>query len=485
MINIKFYDFSFAKIDTSKDILNSLKKKFSYFEQGYMYAYSYIKGYWDGKTSLINKDLIPTGLLKPLFIYCRDNNLPIKIDKNYENKVQDFEFLKDIKLFSNKKTICLREDQWVAVSNSIKNNRIVCVCPTSFGKSLCIYLNCLYHKNYGRKTIIIVPKKELVRQMISDFKDYGYEGSINGIFSGQKRISSDITVSTYQSLIKCLSLLKDFDNIIIDETHLAKSNSIKTILSNSGNIRYRSGWTGTLKEDSLSYIMAQAYVGSLKVITNTIDLMNEKVVAQLKISVIRILHENRICFPKTYLEEKNFIRKKSRYDLVLSLVDSFGDKNGILFVKEIEDVEKFYDLAKIKYPNKNIYQIRGGLNLKNDIKYKSFNELKEYIENENNSLLIVSLQVFSTGISLKNIYYGIMATTTKAYNTIIQTIGRGLRKNSVKKIFYFLDIYDDIREDEYVESYMYKHLLERVSYYKEHGFKIKYKTIKLKEKQHE
>ena len=80
MINVKFYDFSFAKIDTSKDILNSLKKKFSYFEQGYMYAYSYIKGYWDGKTSLINKDLIPTGLLKPLFIYCRDNNLPIKID---------------------------------------------------------------------------------------------------------------------------------------------------------------------------------------------------------------------------------------------------------------------------------------------------------------------------------------------------------------------------------------------------------------------
>ena len=78
-----------------------------------------------------------------------------------------------------------------------------------------------------------------------------------------------------------------------------------------------------------------------------------------------------------------------------------------------------------------------------------------------------------------------MATTTKAYNTIIQTIGRGLRKNSVKKIFYFLDIYDDIREDEYVESYMYKHLLERVSYYKEHGFKIKYKTIKLKEKNYE
>jgi type I site-specific restriction endonuclease len=60
-----------------------------------------------------------------------------------------------------------------------------------------------------------------------------------------------------------------------------------------------------------------------------------------------------------------------------------------------------------------------------------------------NEILVSNYQLLSTGISIKRLFNAILASPLKAYTTITQTIGRGLRLHPDKKLFNLYDVIDN------------------------------------------
>lgn len=462
--------------------MSALRKRFRYFVEGANFTKAYKERRWDGYKSFITKrNRMPLGTLESVcdFIKEKFKTEIIDIAPEYKNMWEEYDFLEDIELYSKGEVIKTRDNQWETVDKCIKNNRCVCVAPTSFGKSLVIYLLCLYHINYGRKVLIVCPKKILVDQMVADFKDYGYEGGINAIYTGQERVSNDITVITFQTLCKIPYLLEEFGCLILDECHMCKANSMLSIIDNAGNIQYKYGLTGSLKEGSIEYTFASTYIGKPHYITNTKTLIEEKVVAKLSVVIYRYVYPEaeRVDVAYDYQAEKEFLRNcDHRYKAILEEAGSIN-KTGMIAAVEIEQAQRLYEMARYMFPDRNVYQIRGGHIECNEEMFKSFEEIKPRIELEKNAILIVGLKVFSTGVSVKNIHFGIMAVSTKSYTSVIQTIGRGLRVNKEKKDFLFIDWFDDFRQSKSSWTYMYGHLLSRLEIYKEQGFEVTYKTV--------
>ena len=460
----------------------ALKKRYRYFVEGAQFSNAYKLRRWDGfKSFITQKNRMPLGVLESVYKFIKEKypTEEIELAEEYRNVRDAYDFLEDIEVTSKGEVITPRDNQWDAIDKCIKNNRCVCVAPTSFGKSLVIYLLCRYHINYNRKVLIVCPKKMLVDQMIADFYDYGYEGEINGIYSGQERISSDITVITFQTLCKIPWLLKDYSCLILDECHMCKANSMLSIIDNASNIRYKYGLTGSLKEGSIEHIFASTYIGFPHYITDTKTLIEEKVIAKLKVEIYRYVYPDteKIAHSYDYNEEKEFLRKcQHRYKAILEEAGELN-KTGMIAVVEIEQAQRLYEIARGMYPDRKIYQIRGNHIECNEKMFKSFEEIKPNIEKDKNALLIVGLKVFSTGVSVKNIHFGIMAVSTKSYTSVIQTIGRGLRVNQEKKDFLFIDWYDDFRTNSNSFTYMHAHLLDRLNIYKEQGFEVDYKTV--------
>lgn len=477
MVKIKYIgNYSTIQIEAPDYIINHLSKKIGWQTPGYKFTKAYKNFGWNGWSSYITgKGKAPYGCIEAIIgVIKRDFKEPVHIDEELINKIYDYSFIDNINLKINTENISLRQHQKDAFLWAVQHNRSVLVLPTSAGKTLITFLLCKYYLQNDIKILIIVPTVSLVDQGISDFYSYGYKGNINGIYSGKEKISSDVTFTTYQSLIKYPHLLKEYQALIIDEVHKAKAATLKKLIKMSDTIRFQHGLTGTLKSDSEEYFVASAFIGLPKIITTTSELINKNIIAKLNVYIYRFLYKNikEEEKPATYIEEKRFYNNNiKRNDKILEIAVN-ENKTGIIAVNEIEHCQYLFDRCKELYPDRNVYQIRGGINQRNDEYYKTLDELKPLIEQEDKAILIVGLKVFSTGISLKNIYFGIMAVSTKSYVTIIQTIGRGLRVNSIKKDFKFIDILDDIRKDEFDETYSFNHYLERIRYYNEQNFNI-------------
>lgn len=60
-----------------------------------------------------------------------------------------------------------------------------------------------------------------------------------------------------------------------------------------------------------------------------------------------------------------------------------------------------------------------------------------------NQTLIANFALLSTGVNIRKLHNCIFASPLKAYTTITQSIGRGMRLYHLKKLFNVIDIVDD------------------------------------------
>lgn len=482
VIKIKYIgNFSKIKIETERHIIKKIGRAFGFYVKNIEYMPTY--GNWDGWTSIItDAGYAPYGALDAIINHITNNmNMSVEVDKELFPPIYNYDFLKSLKIKDT--NIIIRPDQWFAVEYAIRNPRSTLIASTSFGKTLVTYYLCRYYLQYNINVCIIVPTVALVDQLVYDFRSYGYEGEIAAFKSGSDKEVKPITVSTYQTLSNYSHLLDYFQAVILDEAHKIKASTIKTMLKKSKKLMYRTGLTGTLEPESEEYMNALGILGTPIKVTTTSLLMKNNVVANLTVKILRFMYpiekrkEN--LNNLSYQEELSFYESyQNRMDTIIDEAINFN-KTGLIIVRRIDYADKMYKRIRERYPDRIVYQIRGNYNQRQDVMYKSFGDLKHFIEKEKNAILVVGVQVFSTGISLKNIHFGIMATQTKSYIMLLQTIGRGLRVNEVKKNFTFVDILDDLRITSEDKTYAFNHYLERLKHYEEQNFKIDKKSINL------
>lgn len=473
---------TYCKIHTEKSILRELSESLTFYVPGYQFMPSYKIKAWDGKIRLINLKDATTyiGLHQYIQQFCEKHNyiysFPEISTTNFSLNEAN-EYITKLKIPSKFEK---RDYQIESFAHAIRNKRCLFLSPTSSGKSYLCYLITRY---LNKKTLIVVPNITLVDQLYSDFEDYGFnsEKYINKIYGGKNReIDKLITISTWQSIFELpAEWFKEYQVIIGDEAHNYKADSLKEIMSKLDNCSYRIGMTGTLDGTKTNQIIIEGLFGPIKNVITTKELMDNKTISSATIKSLMLKYSNesrKFISQKSYMEEIKFlIENEKRNDFIANLALSLKG-NGIILFQYVEDhgVPLYNKIEKLNNKKIPLFFASG----KVDSKIR--NEMREKINKSKNSITVASYGVYSTGINIPNINWIITTSPTKSKIRILQSIGRGLRKSDTKDTFTFYDIVDDLSSKSY-KNFALKHGIQRIKYYKDAEFLIKYYNINLEE----
>ena len=234
---------------------------------------------------------------------------------------------------------------------------------TRAGKTLIAYMVFRYSIEYlGMKNILmIVPSIDLVKQAYGDFKEYAEFFNTECIWSGGKEVaSSNLTVGTFQSLIKYIekdsskynpSFFDKFDCVFVDEVHRAKASQIKNIISQEfmRNVIIAFGMTGTLPaEKTIEHYCIFSLLGAKIQAITTKQLKDAGYISDIEIYQYR-LHYN------DFNRTKDIWKKCVEY--ALSNYDLTEDKKKI----ELPEDKKEYLLRYSKTPSIGLTSAKGSI----------------------------------------------------------------------------------------------------------------------------
>lgn len=327
---------------------------------------------------------------------------------------------------------------------------------------------------------------------------------------------------------------KEYDVVCVDESHHLVCKSINTILNLDfmKNVSIRFGFTGTLpKEDTIDSFCCHALMGPTIQDLSPMELVDNGVLAKPNIEQIRIrytleetlsdyikcgeyLNGNYVIKDgkKVTLNEKDFTiqhqktlpfaieqtkqllddneymmylvdlckakgsnlllleqmlvhRSKKRLDVMDKLL--FGlNKNVIVFCHHTEYIRFLKKHFEEKFPDRKVLMIDGSANLK-----KRQKVIDDMLVN-NNCILVASYGCCSTGITFKNVDYGIFAQSFKSDIIIKQSIGRLMLKTNEKDEFYLYDLVDI-----FPTGKLYTQGLSKIKTYKNEGFEYSIKFV--------
>lgn len=493
-------------IDDSKEFLiidkcstpeyEQLKVSFTKRVKNYKFAPSFKNGAWDGNISFINGKTIPATTYKYLFDVCEEfgfdceiSNLDILID----NDIDCDEFTEWVDDFFKDNPIKPRWYQKEASFKMLKAKRCCGQLATSSGKTLITFMLFAYllDKGLAKKVVMIVPRTDLVIQSTSDFNEYNngkLDIKIQQIYSGCKfQPDANIYIGTYQSLYKeCEEYFNQFDVELVDEVHTACSSSQLSI-QNKIKCPYRFGLSGTIPTtkyaDGLTImsnfgpivmnitanqLQSEGYISNCKITQVRLNYTNDKQKEQFKQAKksLTSIGKGKDMFS---LENKFVHESEKRFNVITKLISN-TNKNTMVLFQTKEYGKKIFKWMK-ENTTKIIYYIDG------DIDKKVREEIRKRMEINNDVVLVASFGTSSTGISINNIFNIFFVDSFKSTSTILQSIGRGLRKSD-KIGKDFVNIYD-ISDDLYSGCYEMAHARERLKIYDSQSFPHDIKKLKI------
>jgi len=465
------------RVFSSETIERDLSNNFTFYVPGYIYMPAYKFGGWDGKIRLFQNNELYYGLLSQVLDFASKRGYPVHYDESLFQTVkqpisadQANAFIDGLDLPD---WVERRDYQVKAFQDAVNAGRQVLISPTGSGKSFIIYL---IYRWFNKKTLLIAPKKNLVKQLKDEVIQYNYTDPIHTIYSGKEKDSdAQLVITTWQSIYKMPpKWFNQFDVVMVDETHRAKSESITNILVKATDVKYRFGFTGTMDGKKSHKWIIEGLLGPVNVVTTTRKLIDDETLPEMDIRCVILSYPESYRKKKwDYREEMDAIFKNElRNDFIVDLVNKAPGVNMVLF----HYIPKHGDILAKKFEevtDRPFYFVHG----------KSPKELKdnlqEIMNRHNDCIVLASDSMFSEGFNVKHINNIFFTNPSKDRIKVIQSIGRALRKTETKKIARVFDIADNLYEGSR-KNYTLQHFLERVKIYKdeEHKFKIFNKRLK-------
>ena len=502
------------------EFMLQIKSHFTVKKPNYQFTPAYKSGNWDGNIRFIWKNgLMPRGLLKECVQELKRLEIPFKFHKSLKPYYIDVDDFEEVTKNSIKPMYEPYDYQWEVAKKICRNETGIARAATSAGKTFmtALALNYLYQKEEATKVLIIVPSIMLVVQMRENFvEEFGIAKEMVGMYMGrEKDASPPFVVGTWQSLknIEDERFFHQFDMVVVDECHKANKgegkskkdrsivggSQIKQILDKCINAPRRIGVTGTMPTDDVDVKTVVGCLGPILTEVTARDLMDQGHISQLQIVTPILEYDMALCrplmedikkviaqeweerrHPRPLVEkdwkmirfhtERQFLESYiPRFKYVTSLVKKRVQKeeNTLILVHSID-----YGANLVKILRKRIPEATYVEHVHGEIDLKVREQAIKTMEKETKCVIVATMSIFGTGISIKNLHTVIFGSTTKAKISVLQAIGRSLRLHESKKRATVIDIVDDL-------PYAQRHATERMSYYEEEGFDLKFVDVKI------
>jgi superfamily II DNA or RNA helicase len=397
---------------------------------------------WDGKESQFEDD----GSTK---FFMLDKVLPILESQGYNIEIVDnrkeIEFVPDKidELFLHDFGIGLRYYQINSVNKVIDHEKGILELPTSAGKTIITgAIAKAYDQSY--RTIIIVPSENLVNQTYADVSAYDLDvGKITGKVTGKKRDAmwdKRHLVITWQTLNRNRTHLKNYDVVLFDECHEIGDVMYEILAKDLAHAHIRVGLTGTVPDDKHKAGLIKSHLGGDVLYSiDPKELMDQDYISTVEIELVPTQHlidlpnKNKLEWDteSKYLN-KNIDRIKAISDRIKKLQETL---NGNILILSFPEIGKA--IAKelgTDFIDKDV---------DTDVRESYY---KKY-DKEINYTLNATFRTVGTGISINNIQYVFLIDVGKNKTRVLQSIGRGLRKDGIDNHLKVFDIYSEMMEE--------------------------------------
>lgn len=270
---------AFSFVWTAESIERELSEELSFLVPGAQYMQRFRRG-WDGRISLFNRTtkLVYAGLIPRILRWAHTRGYAV------ENRVtmpttswssMDTEQL----IASYPVALDIRDYQKAAITHGLHHPRCVLLSPTASGKSLVLYYLVRERMRHG-PVLLIVPTITLVRQMVEDWRGYGWtdvDASVHQIIGGvTKHTTKPVVVSTWQSIFRQPEdWFSRYTTLLGDEAHTFKAESLRSIMEKLPHCTYRIGVTGTLDDAKSHKLMVEGVFGEPFRVARTVDLQQQ------------------------------------------------------------------------------------------------------------------------------------------------------------------------------------------------------------------
>ena len=493
MIRVEKIDEVYLRVTSEPDVEMELEEHFLLDVPGAKYSPKFKIGIWDGKLRLYSshRKTLYVGLLSYLQYFAKTNDYEISIAKELQEttditREETETFVTNLNCHSNGKPIIARDYQIESIYQALKRKRLIIESPTASGKSLNIYAIIRYLVNENKRILVLTPRANLVEQLFQDCIEYssenGWDVEANCArhYSGMpKMFEKNVIFGTWQGIYKNPRnwfINQSFDCVILDECHTGSAQCLKGILEKLPTTPWRMGFSGTVATAKVNRLILDGLFGDCFTPVTTKKLMDDKQISQLKIKSIILDYNEEIkkkCVRLEYQKEMDFlISNQKRNKFIVNLAKA--TKNTTLLISNY--VEKhcdvFYEYLINNPGDKKIFYMTG----RTDIKTRE--NIRNAMKTEQNSILIASYGIFSTGINLPQISTIIFASPSKSSIRVLQSIGRGLRLAENKTHCTLFDISDNLCYRKY-QNHTFRHANIRMKLYLEQSFETTVTKINL------
>jgi superfamily II DNA or RNA helicase len=358
-----------------------------------------------------------------------------------------------------------RDYQLESATKALQCGQGVIVLPTSAGKTLTIALiaaTAVERHNFS--VLILVPNIQLVEQTYNDFIDYGIDPSLISKWTGNYEYTrTKIVIANNQILLsktQDTSVLNTFHVVVCDEVHKIGTAEKISKLVKGLQAPYKFGFTGSLPENNFDRWSINRIFGPVIYEKLSVELRQDKFISKVRVVGLEMEYKNIPEFTRPsmaeptagYMEETEWLHTNEYRNTTMVKLLNKLETNTLVLVDRIAHGEYLLEFFKAR-TEKQIYFIQGSVGV------EEREEMRQLMEQSSNVVCIAISNIFSTGISIKNLHNIIFASIGKARIKIIQSIGRSLRLHHTKEIATIFDIADTCL------TYGFKHYEERKKLY--------------------
>ena len=337
---------------------------------------------------------------------------------------------------------------------------------TGSGKSLTISLIVEFMRRKGKKGLLLVPNINLLTQFKNDISDYNLtelfeDTHVIGGGSTDKHFNCSLTISTWQSMLNFKEKLNELDYVITDEVHRFASEETSAIVKETINCKYKWGFTGTIPENNVSKMLLIGLFGLPKTYITSSRLIELGLATPIRINSIIFQYDqvqkNIFRDFKNFSQQLKFVKDNDkRNEFIVDLTSRLKGNSLVMFQHTEHGKGLFIDIMKKLHPEvevelkditgKKSFEFQGQygvyfLNGEDDAKTRE--KTRKVLEEHDNAILIANYSLLSTGVNIKKLHNLVLASPLKAYTTVTQSIGRGMRLHHSKKEFVVYDLIDD------------------------------------------